>query len=201
MGQWGFLASATAQKPAGMQILLLSHPPTFKLLSSFPPLFGSQFHPCTQKLSLEQSKNHDLVWDADCWYMIVRWPQNSWLHNWFSFFCLCFAFAPLFPTSRCPSTAAETILVGKELGGRSQPQTVVSSTTLPLWAPTWSIVFRSGAPNAGKMWSSWRESRAGPWEWWEGWNTSAMKTGSGCYGCSAWRREGSGETSLWPSNI
>ena len=33
-----------------------------------------------------------------------------------------------------------------------------------------------------------------PWRWSEGWSTSPMKTGWESWGCSAWRREGSGET-------
>ena len=38
----------------------------------------------------------------------------------------------------------------------------------------------------------------GPRRWSEGWSTSPMKTGWRTWGCSAWRREGSRETSLQP---
>ena len=34
----------------------------------------------------------------------------------------------------------------------------------------------------------------------EGWSTSPTKKDSGSWACSAWRREGSGKTSLWPTS-
>ncbi|KAK4831333.1 hypothetical protein QYF61_016822 [Mycteria americana] len=40
-----------------------------------------------------------------------------------------------------------------------------------------------------------------PQKWSEGWNTSAVEKGWESWGCSAWRREGCGETLLWPFNI
>jgi len=39
-----------------------------------------------------------------------------------------------------------------------------------------------------------------PQKWSQGWNTSSMKKGWESWGCSAWRREGSGETSLQHSS-
>jgi len=58
---------------------------------------------------------------------------------------------------------------------------------------------RPGAPSTGRMWSSWSGSRGGPLRWSEGWSTSPMRKGWGNWACLAWRREGLGETSLWPS--
>ena len=46
--------------------------------------------------------------------------------------------------------------------------------------------------------SSWSKFKGRPLKRQEGWNTSLMKKGGGSRACSAWR-EGSGETSLWPS--
>jgi len=37
-------------------------------------------------------------------------------------------------------------------------------------------------------------------KWSEGWSTSAVRKGWECWGCSAWRREGSGETLEQPSS-
>jgi len=38
-------------------------------------------------------------------------------------------------------------------------------------------------------------------DWWsEGWSTSPMRKGWGSWDCLAWRREGSGEPSLWLSS-
>lgn len=55
-----------------------------------------------------------------------------------------------------------------------------------------------GPPNTRKMPSSWSKFKGRPLKWSEGWNTSLMKKGGGSCACSAWR-EGSGETSFWPS--
>lgn len=42
----------------------------------------------------------------------------------------------------------------------------------------------------------WSRSRGRPQIWSEGWRTSPTKTGWESWDCSAWRRDGSGETSL-----
>ena len=68
-----------------------------------------------------------------------------------------------------------------------------------LWGPIWSTASRPGAPSTGRMWSSCSGSRGGPL-WSEGWNTSPMKKGWRNWDCLAWRKEGSRETSLWPSS-
>ena len=62
------------------------------------------------------------------------------------------------------------------------------------WDPTWSPVSSSGALSTGKAWSCWSKSRKEPQKWSEGWSTSPMRTGCESWGCSAWRREGCGET-------
>ena len=66
------------------------------------------------------------------------------------------------------------------------------------WDPTWSPVSRSGALSTGRIWTCWSGARGGPQRWSGGWSTSAMRKGWGSWGCSAWRREGCGESLLWP---
>jgi len=73
-------------------------------------------------------------------------------------------------------------------------------STQLLWGPICSTASRPGAPSRERMWSSWRGSRGGPLRWSEGWSTSPMRKGWGNWACLVWRREGSGETSLWPSS-
>ena len=46
--------------------------------------------------------------------------------------------------------------------------------------------------------SCWSRSRGGPLRCSEGWNTSPVRKRWGSWACLAWRREGSGTTSLWP---
>ena len=70
--------------------------------------------------------------------------------------------------------------------------------TLLSWDPTCSTASDSGAPNTRRTWMCWSGSRGGPRKWSEGWSTSPMRTGWESWGCSAWRREGCGETSLRP---
>jgi len=74
----------------------------------------------------------------------------------------------------------------------------LSPSTQLLWGPTWSTASRPGAPSTGRMWSSWSGSRGGPLRWSEGWDTSPLMKGWRIWACLAWRREVSGETSLWP---
>ena len=64
----------------------------------------------------------------------------------------------------------------------------------------WSAVSRPGAPSAGRMRSCWTRCRGWPWRWSKGWNTSPVRTGWWAWPSLAWRREGSGETSLLPSS-
>ena len=54
-------------------------------------------------------------------------------------------------------------------------------------------VFSSGATNIRRTWTCWSESGGGPQRGSQGWSSSPMKTGWESWGCSAWRREGSGE--------
>jgi len=68
-------------------------------------------------------------------------------------------------------------------------------SSAPLWwDPTWSPVSISEAPCTRRTWNCWSSSRAGPQRWSEGWSTSPMRKGWESWGCSAWRREGCGET-------
>jgi len=62
------------------------------------------------------------------------------------------------------------------------------------WDPTWSPASSSGAPNIRRTWMCWSGSRGTPRRWSESWSTSPTRTGWGSWGCSAWRREGSGVT-------
>ena len=59
------------------------------------------------------------------------------------------------------------------------------------WDPTWSP--------ASSSWMCWSRSRGGPQRRSEGCSTSATRTGWGSWGCSAWRREGSGVTLEQPA--
>jgi len=58
-----------------------------------------------------------------------------------------------------------------------------------------------GAPSTGGMQKCWSRSRRGLWWRYEGRSTSPMKKGWGRWACSAWRREGCRETSLWLSSV
>ena len=67
----------------------------------------------------------------------------------------------------------------------------------PLWRDhTWSTASGSGVLSTGRTWTCWSGSRGGPQKWSEGWNSSPKRKGWESWGCSAWRREGSGETFL-----
>ena len=69
-----------------------------------------------------------------------------------------------------------------------------------LWGPIWSTSTRPGASSTRKAQNSWYKSRGGPLRWSEGCSTSATKKGWGNWACGAWKREGSRETSVWPSS-
>ena len=73
-------------------------------------------------------------------------------------------------------------------------------SALPSWGSIRSTASRPGAPSTGRMWSSWSRPRGWSQRWLEGWSTSPIEKGWGKWACSVWRRESSGETSLWPSS-
>ena len=62
------------------------------------------------------------------------------------------------------------------------------------WNPTWSIVCTSGALSTGKTWTCLSRSRGRPQKWWEGWNTSPVRTGRESWGYSTCSRQGFKET-------
>ena len=70
-------------------------------------------------------------------------------------------------------------------------------STLLWWDLTWSIAFSSGALST-RTWNCWSRSKGGLQKWSEGWSSSPMRTGWESWACSAWRREGCGETWLQP---
>ena len=70
---------------------------------------------------------------------------------------------------------------------------------LPSSGFTCSTVSRSGTLSTRKIWSCWSESRGGD-EGDQGAKFFPMKKGLGNRVCSTWRKEGSRETSLWPSS-
>ena len=70
-------------------------------------------------------------------------------------------------------------------------------STLLRWDLTWSTAFSSGALST-RTWNCWSGSKGGLQKWSEGWSTSPMRTGWESWACSAWRREGCGETWLQP---
>jgi len=76
----------------------------------------------------------------------------------------------------------------------------LSSFTLPLWDPTWSTVFSSGAHSLRRTWTCWNESRGELRVLSQGWSTSPVKRVWESWGCAAWRRKGFWETSLWPTS-
>lgn len=61
--------------------------------------------------------------------------------------------------------------------------------------------FLPGALSTWRMWSCWNGSREGPQRWSKGWSNPVLKKGWGSWVCSVSRREGSGETSLGPSDF
>jgi len=67
-----------------------------------------------------------------------------------------------------------------------------------LWGLTWSTASRCGVLGTGETWTCWSASRQGPQKGSKGWNTSPTRTGWESWDCSAWRREGSRETQVWP---
>jgi len=69
-------------------------------------------------------------------------------------------------------------------------------STLLWWDLTWSTAFSSGALSTRRTWNCWSGSKGGLQKRSEGWSTSAMRTGWESCACSAWRREGCGETWL-----
>ena len=72
--------------------------------------------------------------------------------------------------------------------------------TLLWWDLTQSPASSYGAPSTRRTWTCWSGSRGVPQRWSKGWNTSPMRKGWESWGCSAWRREGGGETWLQPSS-
>ena len=55
--------------------------------------------------------------------------------------------------------------------------------------------------STGETWSCWSTRRGGPKNCSKKWNTSPMRTGWNSGVCSAWTRQGSGETWEWPFSI
>ena len=65
----------------------------------------------------------------------------------------------------------------------------------------WRYLMFLAKGQKGHLFGLWKSrSRGGPLRWSEGWSTSPVKKGWGNWACLAWRREGTGETSLWPSS-
>ena len=58
-----------------------------------------------------------------------------------------------------------------------------------------------GPATQERCWALGENFEGDPWRSSEGWNISPMKTSWRSWACSAWSREGCGETSLWPSSI
>jgi len=59
---------------------------------------------------------------------------------------------------------------------------------------TWSPASSSGALSTGNTWSCWSRSKEEPQKWSKGWSTSPLMKGWESGSCSAWRKEGSGDT-------
>jgi len=59
---------------------------------------------------------------------------------------------------------------------------------------TSSGVASSSEALSTRTWTCWIGSRGGQQKWSEGWSTSPTRTGWESWSCSAWRREGCGET-------
>ena len=60
------------------------------------------------------------------------------------------------------------------------------------WGRSWSAGSRSGLPSTRETWTYWRESNKGPQKRWRT-GTSLLSRKAESWGCSAWRREGSGD--------
>lgn len=60
---------------------------------------------------------------------------------------------------------------------------------------------KCGVLSTGEIQTCWSAPRRGQQKWSKGWNTSPVRTGWESWGCSAWRREGSGNTWEQPFSI
>jgi len=89
---------------------------------------------------------------------------------------------------------------GLRFGINTRGNLHLSARQMTCWACKWGFysrvvtVFSSGVPSAAKTWTCWSGARGGQQKQAEGWSTSAVRKGCESWGCSAWRREGSGET-------
>lgn len=78
-----------------------------------------------------------------------------------------------------------------EEGWLALPWMWLSPSTLHLWGPIWTTVFKLGNPSTERWihihlcWSFWSRSRGGPWRWSKRWSTSSMKKG---WVSLVWRR-------------
>ena len=68
------------------------------------------------------------------------------------------------------------------------------------WKMNKYMIYSRNCIKVASTFIRWSRSRGGPQRWSEGWSNSAVRTGWGSWGCSAWRREGSGVTLEQPSS-
>jgi len=66
------------------------------------------------------------------------------------------------------------------------------SSTLCWWDLTMTTLSSCRVLSTGEIWTCWSTSREGPQKWSKAWNISPTRAGWESWGCSAWRKEGSG---------
>jgi len=119
-----------------------------------------------------------------CWSICDFWPLNQTVFR---------AHVSIFPLCLLTSNPKNLSLVGKNRDRTEKAMDLrsVSGMSMRTNLSGWAY-------ERTTLETYWNASRGGPQKRSKGWNTSPVRTGCESWCCSAWRREGSRETSLQP---